>query len=103
MDRDLLGERTRDVVYTSMTTNSCCGTWWKKPWGVLSLVVMGGLFIYAAIFHWPYVAAYWPFLFFLACPLSHLFMKHGQGGGHGCCGGQVEGKPEPSTDPAKKP
>jgi hypothetical protein len=87
----------------SMNTNSFCGTWLKKPWGVLVLATTSGLFIYMAILHWPYVAAYWPFLFFLACPLSHLFMKHGQGGGHGCCGGHDEGKHQPSSEPALKP
>jgi hypothetical protein len=100
---DLSREQLRCIVYTSMNTNSCCGTWSKKPWGVLILGMMGALFIYVAIYHWHYVAAYWPFLFFLACPLSHLFMKHGQAGGGGCCGGHGDGKHEPSSEPAPKP
>lgn len=30
--------------------------------------------------HWNPVAGYWPYLLLLACPLMHLFHRHG---GHG--------------------
>jgi hypothetical protein len=73
----------------------------EKTWGRLGIGVMGGLFVYLAIFHWYYGATYWPFLFLLACPLSHMFMHHGHGGGHSCCGGQGEDKHETSFDPTK--
>jgi hypothetical protein len=84
-----------------MKTISCCGTWLQKPWGKLAIVVAGGLFVYLAIFHWYYVATYWPLLIFLACPLSHLFMHHRHSGSHGCCGGSKAGNHEPSTEPTK--
>jgi len=101
IDGDLSREQTCRYVYMSMNTNSCGGTWWKKTWGKLGIGLVAGLFVYLAIFHWYYVAAYRPFLFLLACPLSHLFMHHGQGGGHGCCGAQGEDKPSPGpTKPA---
>jgi hypothetical protein len=95
IDGDLPREQTCRYVYMSMNTNSCCGTWWKKPVGRLGIGIVSGLFVYMAVFHWHYVAAYWPFLIFLACPLSHLFMHHGHGGGHD------ESSHNPSSDQNK--
>ena len=48
--------------------------------------------------HWPHALGFAPYLLFLACPLMHLFMHHGNGGHHGA-GGSPDGAP-PGRDGA---
>jgi hypothetical protein len=53
---------------------------WRRPWGAALLMVV----LIAAFFvlreHWAHVAGSWPYLLLLACPVMHLFHRHG---GHG--------------------
>jgi hypothetical protein len=46
--------------------------------GLLAIVLVAGF-----TFQWPAVTQGWPVLFFLLCPLMHLFMGHNHGGSHG--------------------
>jgi hypothetical protein len=53
---------------------------WRRPWGAALLMVV----LIAAFFvlreHWGHIAGSWPYLLLLACPVMHLFHRHG---GHG--------------------
>jgi hypothetical protein len=44
--------------------------------------------------HWGHVAGYWPYLLLLACPLMHVFHRHG---GHGHHGGHGQPANPPTT------
>lgn len=49
---------------------------------VVAVIAAGGFWLLRE--HWRHVAGYLPYLLFLACPLTHLFMHHGHGhGDHG--------------------
>ena len=52
-------------------------------WIIAGLLTAGAGFALAA--HWNHSLVYLPYLLILACPLMHLFMRHGHGGhaGHG--------------------
>ncbi len=51
-----------------------------RPWGPgLSMVVLIAAF-FVLREHWGHIAGYWPYLLLLACPVMHLFHRHG---GHG--------------------
>jgi hypothetical protein len=55
-------------------------------WRARSGIVLCGFLLIAAFYllteHTAHVFGAWPFLLILACPLMHLFMHHGHGGGH---------------------
>lgn len=48
------------------------------PRWFLWIALAGGAFLVAE--HWSHVAPYLVFLLVLACPLMHLFHRHGHGG-----------------------
>ena len=53
---------------------------WRRPWVVaLSMVVLIAAF-FVLREHWGHIAGSWPYLLLLACPVMHLFHRHG---GHG--------------------
>ena len=56
--------------------------WWRSPTGIVCLgfLAVGGFFLLTE--HTAHVFGVLPYLLILACPLMHLFMHHGHGGGH---------------------
>ena len=53
-----------------------CVAWYRKPLGILTLVLAVAIGVYLWVFHAQHVLAALPFLIFLACPLMHLFGHH---------------------------
>lgn len=47
----------------------------------IAIGIIIGILVLGFAFQWPAVTQGWPFLFFLLCPLMHLFMGHDHGGG----------------------
>ncbi|MFZ2648761.1 MAG: DUF2933 domain-containing protein [Burkholderiaceae bacterium] len=47
---------------------------------VLMVAIIGGFYLLRE--HWHHVAGNWVYLLLLACPLMHLFHRHGGHGGH---------------------
>ena len=45
------------------------------------MAVIGGFYLLRE--HWSHVGGNWIYLLLLACPLMHLFHRHGGHGGHG--------------------
>lgn len=55
---------------------------WRSRYGI-GFIVMGSVAVYYLLTeHRAHVASALPYLILLACPLMHLFMHHGHGGGH---------------------
>jgi len=56
----------------------------RKPraWGAALLMVALIAGFYLLREHWNHVAGSWPYLLLLACPLMHLFHRHGGHGKH---------------------
>lgn len=57
---------------------------------LLMVALVGGFYLLRE--HWNHVAGNWIYLLLLACPLMHLFHRHGGHGGHAT----------PPTKPADK-
>jgi hypothetical protein len=62
----------------SGTGSKSCGSAWTR-WLVLGGLLVLGIYLLEGE-HRVHVIAALPFLFFLACPLMHLFMHGGHGG-----------------------
>jgi len=62
--------------------------WWRSPTGIVCLgfLAVGAFFLLTE--HTAHVFGVLPYLLILACPLMHLFMHHGHGGGHNHSGDQ---------------
>ncbi|VCJ27933.1 DUF2933 domain-containing protein [Burkholderia pseudomallei] len=58
---------------------------------LIAFIAIGGFYLVTE--HRAHLLGWLPFLIFLACPLMHLFMHHGHGGGESD-DGQGEGKPD---------
>ncbi|SCZ41448.1 MULTISPECIES: DUF2933 domain-containing protein [unclassified Pseudomonas] len=55
---------------------------WRGKTGIVLIMLLAiGLF-YLAREHFSHIAANWPYLILLICPLMHIF-GHGHGHGHG--------------------
>jgi DUF2933 family protein len=56
--------------------------WWRSATGIVCLgfLAVGAFFLLTE--HTAHVFGVLPYLLILACPLMHLFMHHGHGGGH---------------------
>lgn len=52
----------------------------KSHFIIIGIII--GILALGFAFQWPAVTQGWPFLFFLLCPLMHIFMGHDHGGGH---------------------
>lgn len=50
-------------------------------WVMIAFLAIGGFYLITE--HTAHLFGFLPFAFLLACPLMHLFMHHGHGGGHG--------------------
>jgi len=50
------------------------------PWGAALLMVVLTAAFFVLREHWGHFAGSWPYLLLLACPVMHLFHRHG---GHG--------------------
>jgi len=61
--------------------------WWRSPLGIVvcGFLLVAGFFLLTE--HTAHVFGALPYLLILACPLMHLFMHHGHGGGHDHPGG----------------
>jgi hypothetical protein len=53
---------------------------WRRPWGAALLMVVLTAAFFVLREHWGHFAGSWPYLLLLACPVMHLFHRHG---GHG--------------------
>lgn len=54
----------------------------RRAWGAaLAMVGLIGAF-YLLREHWNHVSGAWPYLLLLACPLMHVFHRHGGHGRH---------------------
>ncbi len=53
-----------------------------RAWGaaLLTVALIAGFYLLRE--HWNHVAGSWPYLLLLACPLMHLFHRHGGHGNH---------------------
>ena len=60
----------------------------RKPVAVAMLMVALIVAFYLLREHWGHVTGLWPYLLLLACPLMHLFHRHGGHGSRGTRGGQ---------------
>ncbi len=56
--------------------------WWRSPTGIVTLgfLAVAGFFLVTE--HAAHLYGALPWLLVAACPLMHLFMHHGHGGGH---------------------
>lgn len=56
--------------------------WWRSrsKIALLGFAVVAGFFLFSG--HRAHVVGWLPWLFLLACPLLHVFMHRGHGGGH---------------------
>jgi hypothetical protein len=50
---------------------------------MVTLVLIGAALYFIFVEHAAHVLPYLPFLIILLCPLMHVFMHKGHGGGHG--------------------
>ncbi|CAB3689409.1 Protein of uncharacterised function (DUF2933) [Achromobacter denitrificans] len=57
------------------------GSYWRSPYmiALLALGAMAGYFLWAE--HRAHVSQWWPYALLLLCPLMHVFMHKGHGGG----------------------
>lgn len=71
--------------------------WWRTTTAVLlaTVAAMGALFLLEE--HWRHAFGVLPYLLLLACPLMHLFHKHGRHRGH------AHRTPDAGSDPSGKP
>ena len=53
---------------------------WPLKTALLLAALVGGFYLLRE--HWNHVAGNWIYLLLLACPLMHLFHRHGGHGGH---------------------
>ncbi len=53
---------------------------WRRPWkaALLMVVLIAAFFVLRE--HWGHIAGSWPYLLLLACPVMHLFHRHGGDG-----------------------
>ncbi|QKQ50872.1 MULTISPECIES: DUF2933 domain-containing protein [Achromobacter] len=66
------------------------GRYWRSPYmiALFALGAMAGYFLWAE--HRAHVSQWWPYALLLLCPLMHVFMHKGHGGGTHS-GGQGQG------------
>ena len=55
--------------------------WWRFPTGIVTLGFLGVAGFFLITEHTAHVFGALPWLLIAACPLIHLFMHHGHGGG----------------------
>lgn len=60
--------------------NDKYGSAWRCKIVLIGFAVAAGFLL--VVEHRAHVVAWLPWLFLLACPLMHLFMHRGHGGGH---------------------
>ncbi|CAB3820210.1 DUF2933 domain-containing protein [Achromobacter denitrificans] len=63
------------------------GRYWRSPY-MIALLALAGYFLWAE--HRAHVSQWWPYALLLLCPLMHVFMHKGHGGGTHS-GGQGQG------------
>ncbi len=56
--------------------------WWRSPIGIVTLGFLGVAGYFLITEHTAHVFGVLPWLLLAACPLMHLFMHHGNHGGH---------------------
>ena len=74
--------------------------WWKTPYGVGLSVFLCVAAFFLVTEHWAHVIPYLPFVLFLLCPLTHIFMHvshedshhQGQDAAHGQSGKGLESR-----------
>ena len=76
---------------------------WRSRYAI-GLLVIGAVAAYFLLKeHRAHVFGALPFLLLLACPLMHMFMHGGHGGGHGDHGGGRQGSDTPATRTGERP
>jgi hypothetical protein len=55
--------------------------WWRSPTGLVTIGFLGVAGFFLLTEHTAHVFGVLPWLLIAACPLMHLFMHHGHGGG----------------------
>jgi DUF2933 family protein len=56
--------------------------WWRSTQGIALLGFLGVAGFFLISEHWAHLYGALPYLLVLACPLMHLFHRHGGHGGH---------------------
>jgi hypothetical protein len=68
------------------------GGFWRSRAGLACLVFIGVAAFYLLTEHTAHVFGFLPYALFLACPLMHIFMHGGHGGGDEHAGHHPEGQ-----------
>jgi hypothetical protein len=74
-------------------------SWWASPVGIVTLGFLGVAGYFLITEHTAHVLGALPWLLLAACPVMHLFMHHGQHGGHD----HSAGSEHPESEAEHKP
>ena len=73
-------------------------SWWRSPGGIVTLGFLGVAGYFLITEHAAHIIPFLPWLLLAACPLMHVFMHHGQHGGHDHASGR-----HPAPGPEEEP
>ena len=73
-------------------------SWWRSPTGIVALGFLGVAGYFLITEHAAHLFGALPWLLLAACPLMHLFMRHGHRSGHD----HTAGSARPGSEPGQQ-